>query len=59
MNTVEIKKVIVTTLARRGDGIKDPIRVITQYWNIDGSLIFEIDPKDDLKDDPIVNRVMY
>lgn len=42
--TVEILEVIVTNLATRGDGIKTPIRIITQYWTLDGELLFELDP---------------
>lgn len=42
----EVKQVtlIRTTNKRAGDGISDPIRVIEQYWNLDGSLLFEYDP---------------
>ncbi len=52
MDTVEIKEVIVTTLTRRGNGKETPIRVITQYWNLDGSLIIEIDPINELNKAP-------
>jgi len=46
MDTVRVLKLIETTLTRRGEGkdLKDPIRIITQYWDLDGNLIFEIDP---------------
>lgn len=46
MDTVEVIQVIRTTLTRRGRGMTsdDPIRVITQYWNMDGMLLAEIDP---------------
>ena len=49
MDTVEIVKLIKTTLLTRGDGTKDnPIRIITQYWKYDEigilKLEFEIDP---------------
>ena len=46
MEKVEIKKLIKTTLTKRGKGIEnDPVRVITQYWNMDGTLEFEFDPE--------------
>ena len=46
MKEVEIIEVIVTRILRRGLGKdeKDPIRIITQYWDSEGNLIFEIDP---------------
>jgi len=46
MDKVEILKVIKTTLTRRGEGkdLSDPVRIITQYWDFEGNLIFEIDP---------------
>jgi hypothetical protein len=46
MDTVEVLQVIRTTLTRRGSGkdIGDPIRVITQYWSMQGELLVEIDP---------------
>ena len=40
---VEILKLIRTRLLRRGDGKEDPIRIIEQYWDLEGNLIFEID----------------
>lgn len=37
--------VIETTIARRGKGVEgDPIRLITQYWSMDGQLLAERDP---------------
>jgi len=39
-------QVIETTITRRGSG-KDSssqIRIITQYWSLDGDLLWEIDP---------------
>ena len=37
--------VIRTTLLRRGKGVEgDPIRIITQYWTLEGELLFEHDP---------------
>lgn len=45
MDTVEVINLIKTTLKRLGDGTElDPIRVITQYWDMDGNLLFEYDP---------------
>jgi hypothetical protein len=42
---VEVLQVIRTTLLRRGKGIEgDPVRIITQYWLMDGTLLFEHDP---------------
>ncbi|MNC24427.1 hypothetical protein D3C75_724820 [compost metagenome] len=46
MDTCRVVELIETTLTRRGDGKTDPIRVITQYWTVDGQLLFEIDPID-------------
>jgi hypothetical protein len=44
MDTVEIVKMIKTTLTRRGKGVEgDPVRVITQYWDFEGNLLIEID----------------
>lgn len=39
-------QVVETTLERRGSGKddSDPIRVITQYWSLDGELLAEVDP---------------
>jgi len=39
-------QVIETNLARRGSGAEaDPVRHVTQYWTLDGRLLFEVDPK--------------
>jgi len=45
MDEVKIVEFIKTTLTRKGDGKdeSDPIRIITQYWDFQGNLIFEID----------------
>lgn len=44
-NRATIMKVIVTNLETRGAGIEgDPVRRITQYWTLDGELLFEFDP---------------
>lgn len=38
-------QVIQTNILRRGKGVEnDPIRVITQYWSLDGRLLAEVDP---------------
>ena len=44
MDTAKVIQVIETTLTRRGDGANTPIRIITQYWSLDGKLLTEIDP---------------
>jgi len=45
MDDVKVMQVIRTRLLRRGTGLNDsPIRVIEQYWDMDGNLIFEKDP---------------
>jgi hypothetical protein len=45
MDTAKVIQVIETTLLRRGDGTKrNPVRVITQYWSLDGKLLVENDP---------------
>ena len=45
MSNVKIVKFIKTELLRRGAGKEnDPVRIITQYWDMDGNLVFEIDP---------------
>jgi hypothetical protein len=37
--------VIVTTLTRRGTGKDEsPIRIVTQYWSLDGEFLAEVDP---------------
>jgi len=41
---VQIIQLIKTTLKRAGEGIEnDPIRIIVQYWNMQGKLLFEVD----------------
>lgn len=45
MDTVVCKEVIVSTLTRRGNGTPhSPIRVVTQVFEKDGTLIAENDP---------------
>lgn len=48
MDTVEVLQVVRTTLTRRGDGktMETAIRVITQYWSMQGELLVEVDPLD-------------
>lgn len=50
MDTAELIQVIRTTLLRRGDGQTTPIRIITQYWSVDGELLAEVDPLPDESD---------
>ena len=41
----QVINVIRTTLKRRGEGTEDdPVRMIVQYWTLDGELLFESDP---------------
>jgi hypothetical protein len=45
MDTARVIQVVETTLLRRGDGIpSSPIRIITQYWSLEGVLLAEVDP---------------
>ena len=46
MDNAKLITVIVTTLTRRGTGktSDSPIRVVTQYWSLDGALLAEVDP---------------
>lgn len=45
MGKAEVIQVIRTSLLRRGDGTKNsPIRIITQYWDFEGNLLWENDP---------------
>lgn len=41
---VEVVQVIRTNLLRRGDGKASPLRIITQYWSMEGDLLWEYDP---------------
>jgi len=42
---LRVMPVIVTTLKRAGDGSAgSPVRIITQIWNEQGTLLHEIDP---------------
>lgn len=45
MDTVEVVQLIKTQLTRRGKGTKEsPIRIITEYWTMDGKKEMEVDP---------------
>lgn len=45
MNNVICKEVIIANLTRRGNGIEySPIRIITEVYEKDGTLIAEHDP---------------
>lgn len=46
MSYAKMIQVIETTIERRGDGkdARSPVRVITQYWSLDGTLLAEVDP---------------
>ena len=44
MDEAKVIQVIETTLTRRGEGVEgDPIRIIRQYWSLDGALLGEVD----------------
>jgi hypothetical protein len=44
MKEVEVIQVVHTRLLRRGEGVPgDPIRIIDQYWGLDGELLAEVD----------------
>lgn len=45
MSDVEVIQVIHTRLERRGMGKDegDPVRIIDQYWRMDGTLLLEYD----------------
>lgn len=43
---LQVIQVIETYLERRGNGTPDdPIRIIHQYWGMDGRLLWEVDPQ--------------
>lgn len=44
MKEVEVVQLIRTRLLRKGNGDTTPIRIIEQYWSMDGELVFEDDP---------------
>ena len=42
--SVALIQVIRTELSKRGEGTEeDPIRLIIQYWSLDGELLAEVD----------------
>lgn len=44
-DVARVIQVIETTLQRRGTGTEaSPIRVVRQYWSLDGQLLAEVDP---------------
>jgi hypothetical protein len=44
MNICKVIPVIKSTLTRRGNGKNDPIRIITEYFSMDGEKLAEVDP---------------
>lgn len=46
MDQAKVIQVIETTLTRRGTGKDEtsPLRIVTQYWSLDGKLLAEVDP---------------
>lgn len=50
MPDLEVIQVVKTRLLRKGEGVEgDPIRIIEQYWGMDGNLLWEIDPSPNAK----------
>lgn len=47
MKQVEILQLIRTRLERRGNGKTTPLRILEQYWDMEGNLVFEIDPEEE------------
>lgn len=44
---------VIDTTKRRGKGIDgDPMRIIQQYWSLEGKLLAEVDPFPDYLDCP-------
>ena len=41
---LEVTTMIRTAMKLAGDGVKEPYRRITQYWNMQGELVIEHDP---------------
>ncbi len=46
MDTAEVIQVIRTTCKRGHGNVSDPVRIVTQYWSLDGKLLAEDDPCD-------------
>lgn len=44
MNSVEVISVIVTTSREGSMTDADPVRIVTQYWTMQGELLFTVDP---------------
>lgn len=43
-DTCRVVQLIECTVARRGDGEDDPIRIVRQYFTFDGQQVAEVDP---------------
>lgn len=51
IDNVKVMQVIVCTKKRRGKGVTDdPIRMITEIFTLDGDLIAEHDPQNEISD---------
>lgn len=49
---------VIEIKADRGLGTKqDPVREVTQYWDLDGKLLAEVDPIDRLKMEDIEESI--
>jgi hypothetical protein len=45
MDGAKVVQLIHTSLLRRGAGVaNDPVRIIDQWWTMDGELVVERDP---------------
>lgn len=46
MSDVQVIQVIRTRLLRKGDGASEdsPIRIIEQFWDMEGNLLWQVDP---------------
>ena len=44
MKHARVISVIETTLTMLGEGVEgDPVRILTQYWTVDGDLLASVD----------------
>jgi hypothetical protein len=44
MTELRIIQLIETSILRRGKGVEgDPVRIVEQYWDMEGNLCFEYD----------------
>lgn len=59
MDYAKLIHVIETTLLRNGDGRTSPIRVVTQYWSLDGKLLAQVDPETDAEARRRVRAAVY